>query len=330
MKQSYKIGVAQAQIAVDAPLVTVPSLATLTFSACANTPTSSLAQDGRTNLSASDTYQIVLGLVGRDATNGGYSVSRCSHSSGNIVVTAGQGIQVKVVNTDWPASYNGSIAVAIFIKVNSQDFQLAKCAYLDTGNDFVSTVLVKPLPAVVQIPVATLQSVTTSNELGDRTPIGVTWLPLTPTEGGVTVTRNVTNVNVNPDTQAAFDVATTRSTNISFQLLLNEIVDVIRGNAGVYIEQTSGGHTIYEGEMALNTASAILSGNKAIKLFMPLSGDGTQEVRLLLGNLQQNQQANTENWKKDGTTTIGFNFTAAAQDYLLVNVPTEALYRFKS
>lgn len=62
--QDVRIGVPQIFLSVDSTTA-VPSLATLSFTACDITPTDYLINDGNQPLKSSDTYQVMLGLVGR-------------------------------------------------------------------------------------------------------------------------------------------------------------------------------------------------------------------------------------------------------------------------
>ncbi len=323
---SFRIGPADVALSVDSS-TSVPDVNSLTFTASGTTATNLVINDANLALSASITYQVIVGLVGRDATNGGYTISRCSPSSGNLVITAGQGILVTVANANWPANFNKAICAAIFLKEGSSDFKLAEFAYIDPSTDFKHMIKSRPVAGAQEYTSTLLQAATVDTNLGDRAPLGVTYSTLTPTQGGVTVTRNVSQVTLSPDTGTDVVVSTAKTASISFDLLPNDVLDVVRGNAGTYAEYTSGGLTIKEAQMSLSTAKARITGNRPFKLILPPDALGVQEVRLYLGCLTQNQEGNTETWSRDNATPISYNYQAAGLDRLLNNVHTEVVFR---
>lgn len=320
------IGVPQIFLSVD-DAAAVPVLTTLTFTASAVTPDTGeyLLNDINQPLSASDTYQVMIGLVGRQE-NGGYTVGRTSPSSGNLTVTAGQVIQVSVVNANWPANYDKAIAAAIFLKTNSGRFQLAQFAYIDPNDDFRTFIVGKPMRAAPAFDTGLLQSTTTDETLGDRAPLGVTYSEITPTTGTFNFRRPVSQVTVSPNTSADFTVTTTRSVGIEFQSLNNNIKEWTRAAGGNYVAYTTGGSTYKEARRALNTAQALLQGNRPLQVFMPADSTGAQEVRLLVGCLTVNQSELTEAWSKTAATPVTFRFDPAALDRLITNQHTEIAY----
>jgi len=323
--QSFRIGVASVSIPVN-DTTAVPSLSTLTFTASAVTPTILEINDVNQALPASTNMQVIVGLVGRDEANGGYTVGHCSPGSGIVSLTTGQAIEVKVPVANWPADTNKAIALAVFLKIGASDFYLADFAYLDLDTDFSFLIKAKPLSGASSFTSTLLQSTTSDDNLGDRTPKGITYRALSPTTGGVQVNREVTSVSVAPDSGNDFEIASTRTASITFQLLANDIRDVVAGNAGVFAQYTSGGYTYKQSKMSLNTAAALVTGNKPLKLVLPPDNNGTQEIRLYLGQLVQNQAANTEAWTKNATTPISYTFSPASIDKLINNQHTEIAY----
>lgn len=323
--ESFRIGVAGVSLSVN-DSTALPSLVTLAVSASAVTPDDLLLNDVNQSLLTSTNYQVIVGLIGRDTTNGGYTVGYCSPGTGVLTVTSGQAILIKVANAAWPANYNKAICAAIFIKEGTSDFKLSEFAYIDTSVDFKHLVKARPITGVSEFTSTLLQSTTVDTVLGSRAPLGVTYRTLSPTIGGVTVTRDVASVTVSPDTSTDFTITTARTASIAFQLLPNAIKDVIAGNAGVYAAYTDGGLNIKEAQMSLNTAKALVTGNKPFKLVLPPDALGVSEVRLYLGLLTQNQQGNTETWSRDNTTPIGYNYSTASLDKLTQNVHTEIVY----
>lgn len=324
--QSFRIGVSTLSLSLDSSTA-LPSLASLTFTASAITPTTLLRNDIKNELSTTPTYQVILGLVGRDDTNQGYTVGNCSPGSGILSLTSGQVIEVKVPNANWPSNYNLAAAVAVFLKIGTANFQLAGFAYLDDQNDFSYVIKAKPVINAPKFATSLLQSTTSDTTLGDRAPKGYTFSELSPTTGGVTVTRETNQVNIDPDTGVAFNVAAGRTASISFQLLSNDIIDVVRGNAGDYVEYTSGGATFKMADMSMTTAVVKTVGNRPLKMTLPPDNAGVQEVRLYLGQLTQNQEGNTEAWTKSAPTPITYTYSPVTLDKLLLSQQTEISYR---
>lgn len=322
-----RIGVQRIGITSNAG-ITVPSLQTLTFTACAITPTVVTYNDADNPLSSSDTYQVVLALLGMDLVNKGYTVARSSPSSGNLVVTTGQVIEVQVPVANWPANYQYAAGVAVFIKVNSADFQLADIGYIDTNQTTFSFIIkTKPLTSKETVALSVLQSTTVSNYLGSRVPDGITESLFDETSGGVTIERARKAATISPDHTDDYPAGTTSSATIRFSLLVNEMLNIISAQTGNYVTYTSGGKTYKQGHMSLATAVANFVGNRRIKLFMPRSADGTQEIVLYYGNLTTNQEGGTETWSRDNPTTLPYVFVAATQDRLLADTHTEVRYQ---
>lgn len=304
----------------------LPALTTLTFSACAITPTELLINDATSDLSASDTYQVMIGLLGRDATNKGYTIGRCSPSSGNLTITAGQVIQVKVVNTDWPTDFDEAIAAAIFLKINNADFQLAGYGYIDDADDFSHIIMAKPLRVAPKFSNALLQSTTADDILGDRAPLGVTYEDFGLTTGPVNENYQVSTLTVSPNNGPDFPLVTSRGVGVSFSSLINDIREFVRAAAGNYVKYTDGGDVVREAQMSLSTAQALLQGNRPIKLIAPADSDGNQEITLLLGLLTVNQQELTAAWSKTEVTSVNFQFNPASLDKLINNQHTQIVF----
>lgn len=259
-----------------------------------------------------------------DASNGGYTVGYCSPSSGNLTLTSSShGIRVKVLNASWPSNFDLAICAAIFLKINAANFQLAGFAYVDPSADFVHMIVAKPLRVAPKFAAATLQSTTTDSILGDRAPLGVTYEEITPTTGEFNFRRPLSQVTVSPNNAPDFQVATGRGVGISFQSLANDIKTFVKAAAGNYVKYTDGSDVIEESQMSLNTAQAILKGNRSLQVFMPADSTGNQEVRLLIGNLTVNQVELNEAWSKSATTPVTFTFDPASLDKLITNQHTE-------
>ncbi len=324
--RTFRAGVAAVQIPLDSSTA-LPSLQTLTFSACGAAYTTFDNNDVKSNLDTSATYQVILGLIGRDLTNGGYTIGYCSPSSGNLTISSGQGILISVVNSDWPANIGKGVAVAVFLKTGSGDFKLAEYAYLDADVDFKHMVVAKPHTAAITKSSAILRSTTADTELGDRAPYGYDWRTLSPTSGGVKITRNVDSVEFRPDTAQNFNGKTTSTAAISFELMSNDIRDVVAGNSGNYVKFSSGGTSYESAQLSLYSAAVKFLGNRPLRLVMPTNQQGFAETRLYLGQNLQNQEGNEENWVKDDQITVAYSYSPAPFDTLLDNMHTEIHYR---
>lgn len=324
--KSFRTGVPTVQIPVESSTA-LPSLSSLTFTASAVTPTDSSLNDVRGALDASVSYQVSIGLLGRDATTGGYTVGVCSPSSGALSISAGQGIQISVQNEDWPSGVEEAFAVAVWLKSGAGNFALCQYAYMDPDVDFVTTVMARPTSQSLRKSITLLQSSSADDDLGDRSALGYTFRTPTPTSGGVQIARDVSTVSFTPDTASDFQGTTTRTASISFELLQNDLKDIVDANAGTYVKYTFEGTTYEESQMSLFSAAAKLTGNKPLKLVMPQDNNGYQEIRLYLGQLTQNQESNNESWTKDNQTTVSYSYSPAPLDTMVQGVNTEVTYK---
>lgn len=328
--RNIRLGPSSVSIPLDSSTA-VPNCSSLTFTASGTTLDDSLLNDVESALDATATYQVIVALMGRDVTNKGYTISVSSLSSGSLSITAGQGILVSVTNANWPAGFDKAACAAVFLKKNSGNFQLSGLAYVDPSNDFKHMVVSEPLITVPSYTQAQLRTYTTESEgLGDRNPLGYTFSALKPTTGGVTIAREASTVTVAPDDSADYPIATTRSTSVSFQLLANDIKDVVRAWAGNYAKYTSGGVVYDEAQMSLLTAQAVLKGNIPLKVVMPANSSGKQETRLYLASVLQNQTAWSEAWTKSATTPVSFTFSTIGVDSILIDQSVEVIYRRNS
>ena len=324
--KSFRAGVAGVSIPLDST-TSLPSLSTLVFTASGKTVTTHDENDVKRLLDSSATYQVIVGLLGRDATNKGYTMGVCSPSSGALTITSGQGIEVSVLNANWPAGISEAFALGLWLKTGAGDFKLTEYAYIDPSVDFTHVFMTKPLDGALTKTSTLLRSSSADDDLGDRDPKGYQFRTLSPTSGGTSVDRTVGSVEFRPDNTNNFSGSTTRSANISFELLANDVRDVVSANAGNYVKYTSGGVVHERAQMSLYTAAVQFLGNKPLKLLMPPDKNGYQEVRMYLGQNLQNQEGNTENWVKDDQVTIAYNFSAAPFDTLIDNVHTEVIYK---
>jgi hypothetical protein len=324
--QSFIIGVAG--VSIYQPITTsLPSASGVGFTVTTMAPTVSIPNDIRGPLISGTAYQVIWAFLGHDSVNNGYTVTAGSSASGAVTPSTGQGLLVNIPVGNFPAGSSNTPAIAIFTKAGNGNYNLNEFAYYNanSGYDFNHFLGYSPLfSAPGNFTASLLQSASSDPVLGSRSAVGWSKSTLSPTTGGVRVTREVTQVTVRPDTSADFPIATTRTAEITFQLLPNDIINVVEGNAGTYVQYTASNGFIYEeAQMSINTASALITGNNPMVLLMPPDNSGTQAVRLYLGQLLQNQTQNVENWTKTDTAPIGYTYSAVAIDTLTVSMPTE-------
>lgn len=331
--KSFRAGVAGVKIPDSSYTTALPSFSALTFSASSVTPSIYDNADKRLNLDSSLDYQVILTPMGLDLTNSGYTMGQGSVNSGTLNIgSAGDGIKVSVTNANLSALGGGAaglFAIGVWLKIGAANFQLVDVGYCDPSEDFVHVVMTKPSREALTKTSTLLQNTTADDDLGDRAPVGVNFRTLSPLTGTVTVDRAVDAVEFRPNTSANFSGATTRTAAIRFQLLSNDVRDVVGGNAGTFVRYTHSGTTYEEAQMSIQTASVKITGNKPMVLLMPVDKQGYQEVRLYLGQLLENQEANTEDWAKDDQTPISYAYQPVPSDTLLDGIPTEVIWKKK-
>ena len=327
-----RIGVPVVQLSVDDPTV-LPSMLAVQPTASAMAPAVLLNASVKSQLTLNVNYQFILGLVGRAANGrGGYSVGVCSLPTTAVQVTAAnQGIALNITSANLPANYDKSICMAVFGKRGaSSTYQLFEFAYIDPGIEFNHMVLCDALQSAPAFAATTLQTATLDPTLGplDRAPLGVGYQSIAITTGGVQLNRDVSSVNVAPDNGPDYTLATSRSASIQFNSLANGIQEVVKAATGTYAQFPGfSGGTIEVAQQTILTAQAVLKGNRAIKLLMPVDNTGIGETRLYIGNLTLSQTAINENWQKAATTPIQFKLDTAAQDNLITSQFSEIIYR---
>jgi hypothetical protein len=329
--QSFRIGVAGTTIFKTNTTV-LPAASGVGFTVSAITPTTPYTlNDIKKPLDTGVNYQVILAFLGSDTVNGGYTITVGSSASPPTTVSTGQGLYVRVPAANLPNAASNTPAIACFLKAGNGNYTLAEFAYLNvnSGADFDHVIFAKPLTSAPgNFTAALLQSASSDAVLGSRSTVGWDQSTLQPTTGGVTVTRSVTQVSVSPDNSADFNIVTTRTAEISFQLLANDILDVVQGNAGDFIQYTAtSGKSIQESQMSLNTAAALIAGNNPMTLLMPPDSQNNQEIRLYLGQLLQNQTQNTEAWTKSATTPISYTYSAVSIDKLIISEHTEISFK---
>lgn len=311
----------------------LPSFQTLTFSASGTDFVSKENNSSRSLLDSSATYQVILTPFGTDLSNGGYTVGRGTVSSGNLTLTAGQGIKVSATAANL-ALLAGSIAdiycISIWLKTGAGNFKLVDHAYVDPSSDFVHVVATKPRGNALTKTAAQLQSTTADSDLGSRQPYGATFSPVPTTTGGVNVTRTGAQVSFSPDTTDNFNVKTTRTAGINFRVLAADLKDVVLANAGLYTRYTHNGTDYEEAQMSEYTVAVTVPGSRPLKLLMPPDSLGFQAIRMYLGCVLQNQEDNTESYTKDNQIETAYSYNAVPNDTLTNNMNTELHFKVRA
>lgn len=310
----------------DIPTGALPGLNSLVFTASAVTPTSFVNNDKRSALDTSATYQVCLGLWGYDNVNEGWTIGRTSGLSGVVSLTAGQVIKDNVDNAAWPAGATGTKLVAIFLKKNTGNPKLCQLGYLDPENDSNFYIGAEAFSTTPSRTISFLMNASGDTTFGSMIPYGGVETQLGPTTGGVTYDRSVSTVSVSPDNAPDYQIVTSRGCNLTFTTLPNDLVDVVRASAGIYIKAAGdGGSVIEDSQQTLITAAAILNGNRHI-VVDEQNSDGTAVKRILVGNLTVSQSQLTLNRTKTAVAPIQYNLQTSAVDTLLNGLNSEIAY----
>ena len=106
--QKIRIGVVDIELPVQSSntvptaLSITPSVSDISFGA-----TTKLDNDINPSLSTADTYQFVVGFVGEDRVNGGYTVGVCSQGTGiATIAAAANGLRIAIPNASLPVYYD--------------------------------------------------------------------------------------------------------------------------------------------------------------------------------------------------------------------------------
>lgn len=324
MKNSPSIFVPVVSIgAPDIVTGALPGLNSLVFTASAVTPTSFVNNDIRPGLTVGANYQVCISLFGYDAVNEGWTCGRSSAGSGIVNVTAGQVIKVTVPNANWPVGFSGTPVAAIWMKKGSGNFQLCEFAYVDPSNDFEHFIGAEPFATTPTRTLSFLMNASGDSTVGSMAPYGNTNTQLGPTTGGVTYDRGVSTVSVSPDNAPDYNIVTSRSCNLTFTTLPNDLVDVVQATSGLYIKADGSGSSVIENvQQTLLTASAVLKGNRFVTVD-ETNAAGVPVKRILMGNLTVSQSAVTLNRTKTAVAPIQYNLQTASVDTLTVGMNTE-------
>lgn len=329
----FRAGVSD--VAVPTPnAILLPSCSTLVFTASGDTLTDVLHNSIQGQIGTGSTYNVCVGLVGRDNTSGGYSVTPTSAAAGPIALTAGQNsIKVKLANANWPSNFQYAGFVAVFLQVGAGNFQMAMCAPVDASNDMVINVSALPLTNAESFPIATLNAATTttSGALGDRKPTGYTFQSIAPTTNDVVITDQVGgSITFSPNTASDFSITTARSIQVTFSAMANDVKTFITAGAGEYASTVDSGHTYSTSLRAINTAQAVVKGNDPLIITMPVDPTtGVSEKVLFCSLLLQNQAELKMAWSKKNQTPTDFQYQTVPVDVLFNNQPTTFTYSRK-
>jgi hypothetical protein len=326
-----RVGVPVVSLGYPDTTTILPPLTGLVFTASGITATNVVNNDVRQPLSQATTYQVMIGLLGYDVTNGGFAVTPTSPGSGVIQLTGTQNsIWIQVPNGNWPANYNEAIVAMVFIKSGTGNWQSCDFAYVDQNKQSNFFISAQPLSSAPFFTTSVLQSygVDPAAVFTTRVAYGNTYTQLGPTTGGVTFDRGVSTVTISPDNGPDYQAVTTRGCNLTFQTLPNAMIDFVRATSGVFTQAPGDGtSTIRVSQQTLLTAQALLKGNRALQVAMPADSTGVGETRIYVGNLTISQTAVTTSFTKTAQAPIQYNLQTAAQDSLILNMSSEVSYQ---
>lgn len=320
---NLRIGIVDVQLPILDEVNTVPDLNSATPTVCSIATDDLFLNDINSPLVSGDTISVIIGLVGADILNKGYTVARCSNAA-SMTIDGNKTVQVIMPYATMGGSFDEAVAVAVFVKFNAATlYQLQGFGYIDSNaTNFTYIIDSKPLRAAPSFTSTILQALTVDPTLGSRVGYGYTYETLTPTTGDMTENFPTVQVPVSPNTGPDFNIRTTVSEGFSFQLLQNDLRSFIRAGGGNYVEYTYGGVRHRQGHTALATAQAIIRGNQPMKINFPPDSSGFAETKLLIGNLTFNQQEFTAAWSKTAPTPVTFVFQPAVLDKLITNSHT--------
>lgn len=310
---------------------------TLTWTASSVLTTDQLVNDVNPRLDTTASYYFMIAPLGEDKVNGGYTIGSASPIVGPLTIdgTTTNGFCLQILAANFTTNLNKAGGCLVFMRKNSSDYIPHSIAVVDSnGNDFSTTIVSEPLPGAVGYTAAQLQTavVDTATPFGSRNPYGYSWVLLSPTTGGVTVTFDANEVPVSPDSGPDFNAVAGRGCSFSFSLLANAIKDVIRANAGNYAKYTLPGSTkiVEVATMSMQTAVSIISGNKPWKLVMPPDANRTSEVQVFYAAVTQNQTGGSMLWSKSATTPVQMSVENINVDTLLDDITAVSSYSIRT
>lgn len=321
-RKDLRAGAAQAYIAESIDEV-IPDLTTLSFTASAVAYDEALFKSIKGKLPTATNIQVVLGLVG-EASEGGYAVTRCSPSSGNLTVAAGEGIQISVPLLNWPTGFENAGGVAIFLKIGASDFQLARIVAIDSQNELVAMVITRPRPNARTYDISLLQSIDDDPALGsDRANVtGYAFVEITPTTDVVVETFGAEQLTFRPNNAGDFPAVTARPTSVRFQGLINDTKSVIKASAGDFVKHTKSSIIFEEADQGFNSAVAVIRGLKPFRYVMPPDGQNNSEEVTFYGLQLENTEEVALNWSKTDQVAVPYSFSSSPNDYFLDDVST--------
>jgi hypothetical protein len=313
--------------APDFTLAVLPSLNAITPVACAITPTTPILNNEiRADLDTTATYRFVVGLFGYDQPNQGYTIGKCSQPSAATTISAGQFIRLSIPNASWPVGFSGTKLAAVFMKKGAGDYQLCQLAYIDSANEFNTSIAAECFPVCPTRTLSFLQNASGDAVFGTMLPYPMQEEAVGTTTGGVNYDRSASTVTVSPDNTTDYNVVTARGCSLSFNLLASDVRDVVKATAGIDVKYTGNDGASYEdAQQTLITAAAILKGNRHI-IVNETTSDGTPVIRILVGNLTTSQAAVTVSRTKTAVAQLAFNLQTASVDSLLNGLDSEIAY----
>lgn len=331
---NVRIGPSQMFLELKDLTVTLPSMDAVTIDVTAGTPTINDILDVQVPISTTTDKQVILGALGYDQVNGGYTIAECSPATpaalSEITLTSGQGLAIHIDNADFATNLGKALAIVTFLIEGTADPVLCQMDVIDPAKDFDAMVCAAPHPAALSFTEAVLNATTTHDDLGSRVAYGRNSRLLGPTIDGVGVNFNTETVNVNLDSGPAFPVPTARQPSVDFKVAENTTRNFVSANAGIFTRFIpSGAITVDSGKMGLASAIALIKGNTAMRAILPPDNQGISETWMFLGLLGANASTTNVRFTKTSVPTVDFNIPGAAMDRLLYNMHTLLIRRYK-
>ena len=323
-----RMGVVDVQVPVRTSNI-MGGMDTITPVACVVTNSNPLHNDLNPPLATTDTYKFVLALAGEDRVNGGYTFAEASEETAAVSITnvQTQCIRLSVANELLPANWDEAAFMVVFVKVNSSSkYQQVKNALIPIdGDDFVTSIMGKPMRSAQRFTLAFLQSTNdTDLKAGSRYPYGFTFETVEPTTGAINETYNIDSITVDINTGPSFTQKTSTAVGLSFQTILNDIKTVVRSAGGLVAKFLDpDGVAITEGATGLANAVAIFKGNQPVRVNYPPDSFGNVEEAVFLSLQVQNNNSLTLAWSKSATTPVDITYEAAIIDALLIGQHTK-------
>ena len=317
----YRSGSIKVYLPKDEPTIASSSLGSLVFTASTATFTDANNNDRRSDLDTTATYQVILSALWHDPVNKGYGMVQSSSGSGLLAPTTGEGIVVSVAPADWPANYAYASFIMVWLSKNGGPFFLHSIYPPDTSNTWAAMIITDVQPDAIQETSAFLMSTSTNSTYPSRTGFwGVSFESAGDTEDGVTLEDTADLLPYKPDQSSNYQLAITRGLKATFSVLNNNISDFVKSRAGEYTKFAVGANTYEMSLRAYQSASAVATGNRPVRMVFPIDSHKAVEVLYLAAALKEIQTGGSTNWGKQSPPKLNYTIEITNMDTTLQSV----------